>query len=93
MPSKKIAESRYYDATVVAVLWDRWVHLEVDGKDRLRLLSCPDEYREPKVGDRVKLEERLELRPGYLRRTWDTDIIRWPVPERWEIQDLVGYDS
>jgi hypothetical protein len=94
MPKKKkIAETEYYDATVVEVLWDhRWVRLEGLQDDAFKVMHCPDEYREPKVGDRIKLEMRPNPRRPHARQTWDASIIGWPQ-ERSEIHEVVGYDS
>jgi hypothetical protein len=94
MPKKKkIAESKYYDATVIKVILRRWVQLEADGlDDAFKVMHCPDEYREPKVDDRIKLEMRPNPRRPHARQQWDASIVGWPQ-ERSEIHDLVGYDS
>jgi hypothetical protein len=94
MDRKKIAETKYYDATLVELLLNhRWVRLEADGlDDAFKVMHCPDEYREPKVDDRIKLEMRPNPRRPHARQQWDASIVGWPQ-ERSEIHDLVGYDS
>jgi hypothetical protein len=108
MPKKKIAETKYYDAMVVELLFDhRWVRLEIEGLQDgaftdlwvrpipaigFRLMQCPDEYHQPKVGDRIKLAMRHNPRHPNARQTWEAVMVSW-IPERYEIHDVLGYDS
>ena len=57
------------------------------------LFSYPEEYQNPKVGDRLKIEIGLKLVPGRKRRRRLATIIEWPIPERESIHEIVGWDS
>jgi hypothetical protein len=96
MPWRKVQESRYIDATVIAVHADRdLLYLEAAAQEALRVIPCPPKYEHPRKGDRVKLELRLELRPGKGRRSWQSYIIRFPGDglDRETIHDITDYDS
>ena len=66
-----------------------------DQEEALQVIPCPLKYERPCKGDRVKLELRLELRPGKRRRNWRTYIIRFPGDglDRENIHDTTDYDS
>jgi hypothetical protein len=92
----EVQESRYIDATVLAVHADReLLYLEAPGQEALRVIPCPAKYEDPRKGDRVKLELRLELRASKRRRSWQTYIIRFPGDglDRESIHDITDYDS
>ena len=93
---RKVQESTYIDATVIGVHGDRdLLYLEAPDQEDLRVIPCPPKYERPCNGDCVKLELRLELRPGRKRRSWQTYIIRFPGErlDRENIHDITDYDS
>jgi hypothetical protein len=92
---RKVKESTYIDATVIAVHGDRdLLYLEAPDQKDLRVIPCPPKYEHPLKGDRVKLELRVELRPDKTR-SWRTYIIRFPGDglDRENIRDITDYDS
>ena len=98
--TRKPEEIYHVSTTVSAVNLDSthvatkdWINAP-RGNQYFPFLRCPECYR-PKEGDPIKVELRLEKRPGNKRRTWSAYIVGWPAQgtEREEIHELVGYDS
>jgi hypothetical protein len=73
------------------------------GKTYFEYASAPIGYQNPKAGDKIRLELRLERKRGYKidrwrrekykRRVWQRFIVGWPSLEREFIHEQIGYDS
>jgi hypothetical protein len=103
MSWKKIEEVHYWSATVdwifpnpaaIQVMTVCPLIYPPRSNQRFWYIQYPPEYR-PKEGDRLKLELRLELKPGNKRRSWSLNIVEWPPQgmEREEIHEIIDWDS
>lgn len=93
---RKLQESRYIDATVLAVHGNgELLYLEGPDQEGLRVLPCPIRYKHPRKGDRVTLEVGLEPGSAKGQRSWQTYIVRFPGDglDRESIHDVTDYDS